>query len=219
VKPGLALVASLLFALAGCFVFDNPYDRLPSASFRIVVTSASYGATYEWNQAAGSNGAFKSSGSGTTYYFYRDPSDRKWYLSDGADAPSETMTMASSTAGTALPPPSGSGWTPPSVISSIDDSAGGIWGNGIPTYTVGNGCSLQVHYVKSDLTDTAGFQWQSAAGPAGAWADIVNANGDTFNTATTYPNMYIRVLVTPKDATGSVSGTPAASPPVFVNGA
>lgn len=46
-----AVLAASVLCLAGCFLFDNPWDTnsMPTATFQIVISSISYGGTYVWS--------------------------------------------------------------------------------------------------------------------------------------------------------------------------
>ena len=128
--PGITILSFPAFfacvpCLAGCFVFNNPYDTNnppPTATFQIVISSANYGGTYLWSPA---DNAYEAVISGARYYVYMDGSGI-WHLS-GPNSMSTNIANSTSPNYGTLPPQSssrrsGSG----SIISGIDDSEGGI---------------------------------------------------------------------------------------------
>ena len=211
-----ALFASILLCLAGCFVFDNPFDTssMPTATFQIVITSIGYGGTYVWSPQ---DNAYESMVGSTRYYVYMD-SNGYWclggvlnqvYTGGGVIAHS-----TSSYANCALPPTTTSGWT--GIISSIDDSAGGVYAQGqLPDTGVSTGSILQVVFLASSPGNSATYQWVrspnqncSPPTPLGTGSTYTIQSGDYAK--------WIRVIITPTDSTGKVQGTPVGSQPVRV---
>ena len=210
-----ALAATLL-CLAGCFVFDNPWDSAsppstPTVTFQIVVNSIAYTGTYVWsstdNTYAELNGI---------YHLYVDP-EGYWVMSY---LPGWNHyyggTYGTYPAYGALPPTDGTYWSPPGEIQYIDDSAGGICRtNGAPDSTVGVGNTLQVTFKASDPGNLATYQWERSFSPS--WPSSVPVGPESTYTPTSADKYaWLRVIITPSDRTGLVAGPPVKSPPVYI---
>jgi len=204
-------LASAVLCLAGCFVFDNPYDTssIPTATLQIAVTSNNYGGTYVWSSQ---DNAYEAVVGNTLCSVYMD-SGGTWRLTYGTG-----NIVASSTNpnyGT-LPPTlswSGSG----TIISSIDDSEGGIYvmtklpDGRIPPA----GGTLQVVFLASNPGNGATYQWQRSLNQSfDSPVPIGNLSTYTLQFGLDYMR-WIRVIITPTDSTGRIQGTPVVSQPVY----
>jgi hypothetical protein len=219
VKLCRALVIGALLSLSGCFVFDNPLDRsLPTVAFQIVVNSATYGGTYAWSNASN---AFTAKVNGTPYFIYLWPTG-EWCLSDdpfkGPATGAFVWTITPPTF-TALPQNNGtSGWTPSSVITSVDGAAGGIRGESAGSYgKIYYPDTLRVTFVTSDPSNTATYTWERSLSESFYPSSVVGTNSSTYATSSLDQGNWIRVTLTPMDSTGTVTGTPVTSAPVLVN--
>jgi hypothetical protein len=207
------LVAAALF-LAGCFVFDNPWDMgdiPPSMTFQIVVQGGSYAGTYMWNST---DNAYEAMVGSDPFYVFMD-STGYWCLASQLDKITGNGTLAHSisTHG-ALPPTSGSGWN--SIVTGVDDSAGGIIKlGGLPDETVKR---LDYLYLPSDPRNHLTYRWQHSLAtgtpPAAGWTDIPWTDG-TYQIQPT--SGWIRVTIIPTDSTGTIEGAPVVSQPVFIS--
>jgi len=207
------LLVPILF-LASCFNFNNPYENgIPATQFQIVLASPQYGGTYIWNPQ---DSAYETTVGGTPYYVYMD-SEGFWCL---AAALGETHYSPpidySSTIHLTLPPTNASGWHTASVLTSVDDSAGGVSVQGSPPSqapVVGN--TLQVAFVISNASDEVTFQWQSSATQEGSSLPLSDT-GSTYVIQSFDSTHWISVVITPMDSTGTVKGTPVTSQSVYV---
>jgi len=211
----VALVAIVL-CLAGCFVFDNPYDLSsspPTAKFQIVVTSIAYSGTYVWSSV---DNAYSAVIGPTTYHVYMDGSGY-WVLSYLYGQNHGVGTYATSPIYAAQAVASGTNWSPPGEILNVDDSAGGICSTpSAPDSPVIVGNTLQVIFKASDPQNGATYQWERSASPA--WpSSVLIGTGSTYTVTPFDLNLWIRVVITPTDGTGVVVGSPVPSPPVRVN--
>jgi hypothetical protein len=209
-----ALAATVLW-LAGCFVFDNPYDLsgpppIPTVEFQIVVVGASYSGTYVWSP---SDNAYTAN-LGTLFHVYMD-SDGYWilsYLFNWNHTYGGVFGM--SPVFGAQPPTNGTSWSPPGEIWSVDDSAGGICTLAAPDGPVHVGDTLKVTFKASDALNLATYQWERSSSPA--WfSPVLIGTGSTHTLTLDDLNCWIRAIITPADAHGVV-GSPASSPPVYI---
>lgn len=214
-KPCWVLLAAAIVCLSGCFLFDNPYDGpTPSASFQIVVNSATYGGTYVWNST---DGAFEATVNGIQYFIFQ--SSGSWCLSTSlAKGPENGGIAHSLTPYAALPPTNVStGWTPPAVITAIDNSTGGVTGQAAgPDGPVAYGDLLQVGFSKTAPDGLATYQWERSSLVNFTSRQVVGTDS-TYQTSTFDYGQWLRVIVTPLDSTGTVKGIAIASAPVRVN--
>jgi hypothetical protein len=214
-------LATTVLCLAGCFVFDNPYDSnssnsppsIPTAEFEIVVSGASYSGTYVWSAA---DNAYSAVIGLTTYHVYMD-NNGYWVLSYLYN----WNHLSGGTWGTSpvygpLPPTNGGNWSPGGVIFSVDDSAGGICSTPVaPDSPVQVGDTLQVTFKSSDPQDLATYQWERSSSPD--WLSSVPVGtGSTYALTSSDFNKWIRVVITPTDGTSVGVGSPVSSPPVYV---
>jgi hypothetical protein len=226
-KISVVPLAALVLCLAGCFVFDNPIENAvphsptappttppptPTAAFQIVVTSALYGGTYVWSSA---DDAYKANVGGTPFYVYMDASGFWILTSDKSQTYGSVGVTHSVQAYLALPPTTATGWSPTDRITSVDDSAGGISGPGAPDTQVTVGQALHVTFLASDPANAATYQWLRSSSQ-GIGGQNLPATGNTYTTTSGDLNKWISVVVTPTDSTGTVTGTPFASPSVMV---
>jgi hypothetical protein len=208
----ITAVAAAVLSLTGCFVFDSPYDRTPSITQQIVVQAGSSTGTYIWNPA---DSAYETTIGGVPCSVYIDSSGT-WRLTYGAGniVASSTGSYSYST----LPPTTPSGWSGSVVVSSIDDSEGGvsIQGKSPDAKITAAGQVLQVAFTTSSPGNSATYIWQKSADTAQSFASPVTiGTGSTYTIQPTgdYAHWF-RVIVTPTDSTGTIAGTPVASQPV-----
>jgi hypothetical protein len=202
----LAIVAAVL-CLAGCFVFDNPFDTGSRAAitFQIVVSGGSQPGTYMWDSQTS---AFEMMSGSLRNYIYMDGTGY-WRLADSVGG----LRTSSILPYGALPPTTYSGWSPADQLSSIDDSEGGISGpSGYPDITVSHGQTLSVGFHNADPGALVTYQWQQSSSQNGTSATTIG----TASTCTPAAAGWVRVIVTPTDGSWK-HGTPAVSPPVYVN--
>jgi hypothetical protein len=207
-----ALIAAVL-ALAGCFVYDNPFDTgiPPTATLQIVVTAAGYDGTYEWNSM---DSAYEAIVGSTMYYVYLD-ADCYWILANGLNQSHTGGCIASSVSQYgALPATTLSGWS--GVISAVDDTAGGVCLQpGSPDSPVTVGSTLKVVFVASETGNGATYKWLRSIDYAGLIAVTVGTDS-TYTVQSSDVSRWMRVIVTPTDSTGKRKGTPVVSQPVWV---
>src|SRR5208282_2518934 len=103
----LGLLAVPVLCLAGCFVYNNPYDKTPAAAFQVVVSSSSYGGTYVWSSQ---DSAYEATVGGTPYYMYIDSSNY-WCFANQLNQTHLSSIASSLSQYGALPPTSPSGWS------------------------------------------------------------------------------------------------------------
>jgi hypothetical protein len=203
-----ALTATLM-SLSGCFVFNNLYDKTPAASLQIVVQGGAYAGVYVWNSK---DNAYETTIAGIPSSVYMD-SGGTWHLTYGAGVvASSTSTYADCT----LPPTTSSGWSSP-VLSSVDDSEGGISMQGLPpdSQIVGPPPPqfLQVAFQASSPGNRATYQWQKS--PDETFQNSVPiGNGSTYSIQSGDYGHWFRVIITPTDSSGAIQGSPVASQPV-----
>ena len=211
--PGLLALSVL--CLAGCFVFNNLYDKTPAATFEIVVSSTNYGGTYVWNSQ---DYAYEATVGGTRYYVYIDSSNY-WCLANQLNQTYNSGSIAHSISkfGT-LPPTSGLGWS--STITGIDDSVGGVSvQGGAPDGGIPGG-TLQVSFLASNPGNSATYQWQrsSTSEQSSSYSPINGGNSSTYLLQPGPGNDYqhwVRVTIMPTDSTGTIQGIAVVSQPVF----
>ena len=204
-------LAVLILSLAGCFVYDNPVDTgiPPSATYQVVISGPGYDGTYEW---IAMDSAYEAMVGGTTYYVYQDASFY-WILATALNQSHGGSIPSSVNPGGALPPTTVAGWS--SVITAVDDSAGGIClFSGPPDSPVTVGNILKVTFTASDSVASATFEWLMSTDYAGLSSVTVGTNS-TYTVAGSDLSKWIRVIVTPTDSSGR-KGTPAVSQPVRV---
>ncbi|MGA2641356.1 MAG: hypothetical protein ABSG21_10705 [Spirochaetia bacterium] len=209
----IAALAATVLSLTGCFVFDSPYDKTPSATLQIVLQGGSYPATYIWNTA---DSAYEAVVGGTLCSVYIDSSGT-WHLTHGAG-----NVIASSTGGSyarcTLPPTTFVGWSGSgSIVSEIDDSVGGISIQGLaPDIAISTqGQILQVAFQASSPGNSATYQWQKSPTSAQSFdSPIPIGTGSTYTLKSGDYAHWFRVIITPTDSTGAIQGTPVASQPV-----
>jgi hypothetical protein len=206
-------IIGILLSLSGCFIFDNVYDgSMPGIAFQVVVSgSPSYSGTYTWSSV---HGAFEATVGGNQYFIYLWPTG-EWCLSNlMSKGPLSGAVAYSAATYSALPPVNGANWN--AVVSVIDDGMGGISGNAAgPGAPVTNGDTLQVAFRSTSPGGSAGYQWQRSYSSNFSSIEMVGTNS-TYQTSSD-TGKWIRVIVTPKDSTGAVLGTPVTSAPVRVN--
>jgi hypothetical protein len=214
-KPRGPILLVALAALGGCFQFDNPYDGpVPSASFQIVVSSGAYGGTYTWSPA---DRAFEATIGNAIYYLYLHSSG-SWCLSTiNGDVPANALTRTAPTSSPpALPPTHAASWSPPSM-SSIDDGVGGISGSAAPDAAVPYTDFLHVSFSALPAGGMITYQWQRSYSGF-ITTDIASVgNGSTHQPSYADVGSWFRVIITPLDRTGTVSGAAVTSAPVKVN--
>ena len=202
----LALAAAFL-CLAGCFLFDNPFDN--PVTFQIVITSsAGYSGTYVWSSDLR---AYETMIGGVPYYVYMD-SFGYWCIADQLNLSYSTIGIPHSVGQYgALPPSASSEWT--SSIDGIDDATGGITAySKSPGSTVSIGDTLQVGFMPGG---SATYQWQGSSVANGtSWVSL--GTGSTYDIPSSH-TLWIRVTITPTDSTGRTKGAPSISPPVRVS--
>jgi len=207
----ITAVAAAVLSLTGCFVFDSPYDRTPSITQQIVVQAGSSTGTYIWNPA---DSAYETTIGGVPCSAHIDSSGT-WRLTYGAGniVASSTGSYAYST----LPPTTATGWSGSVVVSSIDDSEGGISIQGNPPdsrITAANQV-LQVAFTTSSPGNSATYQWQkSPIAKESFTSPVTVGTGSTYTIQNTDYASWFHVIVTPTDSTGTIQGTPVASQPV-----
>lgn len=203
--PALAAVVS---CLTGCFIFNNPYDRTPTATLQIVVQGGDNAGTYIWNSA---DDAYEATVAGTPCSVYIDSSGT-WRLTYGTG--NIVASSTSSYAYCTLPPTIAAGWSS-LVLSSVDDSEGGIsiQGSSPDNHITMQAQILQVAFEISNLGNSATYQWQKSQHQ---WFDspVPIGNGSTYTIQSGEYGNWFRVIITPTDSTGRVQGTPVASQPV-----
>jgi hypothetical protein len=162
----IPVLAVTVLWLAGCFVFDNPYDLgspppIPTVEFQVVVTGASYGGTYVWSP---SDNAYRAN-LGSLFYVYMDTTGY-WLLSYLFNW-NHTYggVYAMSPAYGAMPQAIGTNWSPPGEIFSVDDSVGGIRSAVAPDSPVQVGDILQVTFKASNPLNLAAYQWERSSSP------------------------------------------------------
>jgi hypothetical protein len=199
-------VAAALLCLAGCFVFDNPFDTssAPTISFRIVVTGGPQPGTYVWNPQTS---AFEMMSGSTRYYIYMDGTGFwRWEKASGVFIASSVNPYVP------LPPTTYSGWSS-NQFSGLNDGEGGIVGpSGYPDVTVSHSQTLHVSFHSADPGATLTYQWQQSSSQDWPSATTIG----TTDTCTPAGAGWVRVIVTPTAGSGK-HGTPAVSAPVYVN--
>jgi hypothetical protein len=199
-----AVLAASVLCLAGCFLFDNPWDTnsTPTATFQIVISSISYGGTYVWSPQ---DNAYEAMVGSTPCSVLMD-SGGTWHLTSGGTVIASSTSPAYRT----LPPTSNSGWSG-SIISGIDDSEGGICPQGgAPDGTVSSGMTLKVAFLASSLGNSATCQWQRSSSQSGD-SPVPIGTGSTYTIQSGDYAKWIRVIITPTDSTGKIQGTPVVS--------
>jgi hypothetical protein len=206
-------IAAIVFCLAGCFVFDNPFDTDARSDivFQVIVPSGAYAGTYVWNNA---ETAYTAAVGGNLHYIYIDGSGY-WCLSS---QPNETYGSPSIIATSvvndfrALPPTSSGYWTGASI--SVDVSKGGISpSSGQPDSPVRVTDLLHVSST-AHSTDGWTYRWESSGNAKGpVWTPF--GTGSTC-TPTDHFHEWIRVIITPTSGAG-VEGSPVTSPPVYIS--
>jgi len=214
----IAVLTATVLSLTGCFVYDSPYDRTPSATLQIVVTSNNYGGTYAWSPR---DNAYEAMVGNTLYYVYMD-SNGYWCLGavlSQINTGGSVMARAPSTyANCGRPPTVAAGWTGSSVVSSVDDSEGGIHAGASPDSSVVNGSVLQAAFLASSPGNSATYRWVSSPNQNGSPSNLPSgpASGSTYTILSGDYAKWIRVIITPADSTGTIQGTPVTSQPVRV---
>ncbi|MGO9310020.1 MAG: hypothetical protein ACLQDL_13480 [Spirochaetia bacterium] len=205
----ITAVAAAALSLAGCFVFDSPYDRTPSITQQIVVQAGSSTGTYIWNPA---DSAYETTIGGVPCSVYIDSSGT-WHMTYGAGNIVASSTGTYST----LPPTTPAGWSGTVAISSIDDSEGGvsIQGQSPDARITGANQVLQVAFTTSSPGNGATYVWQkSPIAKESFTSPVTVGTGNTYAIQDTDYSSWFRVIATPTDSTGTIVGTPVASQPV-----
>ena len=212
----ITALAAAVLCLAGCFVFDNPWDTTnppPTVQFQIVVTGGTYSGTYIWSSA---DNTYTAVLHGTPYHVYMDL-EGYWILSYLYNWDHYSGGIYGiSPAHAALPPTNGAYWTPGGTLASIDDSAGGICRTLVsPDSPAMVGNTLQVTFKASDPQNLSTCQWERSSSRE-FLSSVLVGTGSTYLLTTPDKYQWIRVTITPTDRTGVIIGSPASSPPVYV---
>ena len=205
----ITALAAAIVCLTGCFVFDKTFDTIsqPVITFQIVVHGGPYAGTYVWNAQ---NSAYEGMVGSTRFIISMDVGG-VWHMKDGM---SNNIASSIILYG-ALPPTTSSGWSPADRFTSVDDGAGGVSGT-TPDGIVSYGQTVGVTFSLSDPGARIAYQWQRAFSLSAGFS-ILPWTGSTYVIQSGDYGKWIRVIVTPSDATGTVMGTPVVSPPVRVS--
>jgi hypothetical protein len=210
----ITALAAIVLCLAGCFLFNNPYDTSspPAVTFQIVINSLSYAGTYVWNPT---HSAYEATVGGLPYYVLMDGSGF-WCLASALGQNSSTaIDYTPSPVYRGLPITYGPSWHITTLITSVDDSAGGISTTlKPPDGTVSVGDILQVGFSSTIPGVGALYQWQGSSN-VGMTSSVALGTGSTYHVLDS-SHLWIRVTITPIDGTGKIIGPPVTSPPVHL---
>jgi hypothetical protein len=136
-----------------------------------------------------------------------------WHLS-GPNSIGTNIANSLNSWGT-LPPQFTTNWSGSgTIISSIDDSEGGISDQSDAPDGGISGGTLQVAFLASSSNSSVTYQWQRSS-TSSFDASVLIGTSSTYSVQFGTDHLqWIRVIITPTDSTG-VMGTPVASQPVF----